>query len=302
MFPEAFVAFVAFVQVAGAAPAVVDQPQVDLAFRVVDLVGVFANATLGGIIARTHRLDVVGFATLAILSGLGGGMIRDTLLQQGPPVALTDYAYVLTALTAAVLTFVLRVDGRLWQRLWPALDALALGSWAAAGALKTLSSGLGWLPAILLGTITAVGGGALRDVVLQRVPAVLGGSTLYATCAVAASGVMVVGFHYGRPEAGLVAGTAVGAGLCLLARRYRWILPDSDAWSPASVVPRGARSALRTRARALRKRRASRAPRSGRSARSARSARSDQSDQSARSARPRRRPGPDRSDGDDPGR
>jgi hypothetical protein len=64
--------------------------------RVIDLAGVFANALLGGIVAREQRMDPVGFVVLAILSGLGGGIIRDTLLQHGPPVALTDYLYVST--------------------------------------------------------------------------------------------------------------------------------------------------------------------------------------------------------------
>src|SRR3954466_10804528 len=120
-------------------------------FRAIDLTGVFANAVLGGVLARRARLDPVGFAALAIMSGLGGGVIRDTLLQHGTPVALTDYAYLLTAFAAAALSFLVRVDRRLWQRTWPVVDALALGCWAAAGAQKTLDVGLGWLPAVLLG-------------------------------------------------------------------------------------------------------------------------------------------------------
>lgn len=203
-------------------------------FRVIDLTGVFANATLGGVIARKERLDPIGFAVLAILSGLGGGIIRDTLLQHGPPVALTDYAYVLTALAAAALTFVIRVEGRLWNRVWPVVDAIALGAWAATGAQKTLAVGLGWLPAILLGTITAVGGGLVRDVVLGRVPGILGGNTLYATCAIAASAIMVLFQEQHAPTPGLVSATVVGAGLCLLARWRGWTLPSGDAWS---VVP-----------------------------------------------------------------
>ena len=111
------------------------------------------------------------------------------------------------------------------------IDALALGTWAAAGAEKTLAVGLGWLPAILLGTITAVGGGAVRDVVLRRVPGILGGNTLYATCAIVDSGVLVVLATHGHPTAGLISATVVGAGLCLLARWRGWILPSADAWS-----------------------------------------------------------------------
>jgi uncharacterized membrane protein YeiH len=211
-------------------------PVTDLV-RALDLTGVFANAVLGGVIARREKLDPVGFATLALLSGLGGGLIRDVLLQHGVPIALTDYAYPLTAFAGAALAYVVRVEGRLWGRLWPMIDALALGCWAAAGAQKTLDAGLGWLPAVLLGTITAVGGGAVRDIVLRRVPAVLGGNTLYATCAAAASAVMVVFYDNGYPTAGTLAALAIGAGLCLVARWRGWILPSGDAWSPLRVVP-----------------------------------------------------------------
>ena len=226
--------------------AVRDVPVSDL-LRALDLTGVFANAVLGGVIARREKLDPIGFATLAVLSGLGGGMIRDVLLQRGTPVALTDYAYLFTALGAASLVFLVRIEGRLWDRVWPVIDALALGCWAAAGAQKTLDSGLGWLPAVLLGTITAIGGGAVRDIVLRRVPAVLGGNTLYATCAVAASGVLVVLSDHGRQTAGALAALVVGAGLCLLARWRGWILPSGDAWSAARVTPIHRRAPSRRR-------------------------------------------------------
>ncbi len=148
-----------------------------------DLTGVLANAILGGVIARSARLDVVGFAVLAILSGLGGGVIRDTLLQHGTPVALTNYSYVLTALAGAAIAYLIKVEGRAWGHVWPLIDALALGCWASSSAQKTLGVGLGWLPAVLLGTIAAVGGGFVRDIVMRRQPGVLGGNTLYATCA-----------------------------------------------------------------------------------------------------------------------
>jgi uncharacterized membrane protein YeiH len=205
--------------------------------RGLDLSGVFANAVLGGVIARRANLDPVGFAVLAVLSGLGGGLIRDTLLQHGTPIALTDYAYLLTALAGATLAFLLRIEGRVWNSVWPVVDALALGCWAAAGAQKALAVGLGWLPAILLGTITAVGGGAVRDIVLRQVPAILGGNTLYATCALIASAVLVLFQYNGYPTVGSVAGLVVGAGLCLLARWRGWILPSADAWAPSRVVP-----------------------------------------------------------------
>lgn len=208
-------------------------------FRAVDLTGVFGNALLGGVVARKEKLDPVGFAALAVLSGLGGGMIRDTLLQRGTPVALTDYAYLLTALAGAAFAFAFRVEGRVWNWVWPVVDALALGCWAATGAYKTLAVGLGWLAALLLGTISAVGGGATRDIVMRRVPGIFGGNTLYATCALAASGALVLFDYRDHPTPGLLVGALTGTVLCWLAQWRGWMLPAVGAWSPATILHRG---------------------------------------------------------------
>jgi uncharacterized membrane protein YeiH len=210
-------------------------------FTGIDLTGVLANAVLGGVIARAERLDPVGFITLAILSGLGGGLIRDTLLQHGTPVALTDPAYIPTALAGAAIAYFLAVEGRLWNHAFPFVDALALGCWAATGAQKTLADGLYWLAALLLGTITAVGGGMTRDIFLRRVPQIFGGNTLYATSAVLASGVMVVLYSLGHPSLGLVLATVTGAALTLLARWRGWELPEAHVWQPSPAWPRAAR-------------------------------------------------------------
>jgi uncharacterized membrane protein YeiH len=199
-------------------------------FRVVDLLGVFGNAALGGIVARRRKMDPIGFVALAILSGLGGGVIRDVLLQHGPPAALVDDAYMATAVLGAVAAFFLPFANRLWAMTFPVIDAFALGCWASTGAFKTLSIGLGWLPALLLGTVTAVGGGALRDLTVQRTPQIFGGNTLYATCAVAASAVMTVFWRLGLASAGLVVATLVGAGFCLLARWRGWQLWQGLSW------------------------------------------------------------------------
>lgn len=216
-----------------------DNAQLSAGLRALDLTGVFANATLGALIARAARLDPIGVGTLAILAGLGGGIIRDVLLQQGPPTALTDYAYLLTALGGAALGFLIPLEGRTWNRLWPLVDALALGCWAAAGAQKTLVYGLGWLPAVLLGTVTAVGGVFVLEMVIGKVPSILGGNTLYATCALAASGIMVVLYRAGHPNIGSVVATLAGAGFVLLARWRHWMLPQGDQWSPLTALRSG---------------------------------------------------------------
>jgi uncharacterized membrane protein YeiH len=193
--------------------------------RFVDLAGVLANAILGGIAARSARLDIVGFLILAIMSGLGGGMIRDTLLQHGTPVALTYPAYLICAFAGGAVAFFIPLTGTLSRRSLVLLDALAVGCWAAAGAQKTLDAGLWWLPAVMLGVITAVGGGMVRDIMLLKVPTIFGGNTLYATSALVASIEMVVLSLLGYQAIGSAAAILSGALLSLLARRYGWILP-----------------------------------------------------------------------------
>lgn len=194
--------------------------------RWLDLAGVFANAVLGGALARRFRFDPIGFAVLATASGLGGGIIRDVLLQHGTPVALRDDAYLLTALGGAVFAFLVASEGRTWHSVFPFVDAFALGCWAAVGTQKAMVLGLGWLPALFLGTITAVGGGVVRDLCVGNVPTIFGGNTLYATCALVASGVMVVMKNAGLPDAGSLVATLVGALLCLLSRWRGWMLPE----------------------------------------------------------------------------
>lgn len=202
-------------------------PEISLsqAFQIVDLAGVLANAILGGIAARFARLDLVGFIILAIISGLGGGLIRDTLLQRGTPVALTDPIYLGVAIVGAVVAFFIPFTGKISNRMLILLDALAVGCWAAVGVQKGLLAGLGWLPAIVLGMTTAIGGGMVRDVLLMKVPTVFGGNTLYATSALVACVEMVVFSSLGLPTIGSVVAILSGAALSLLARRFGWTLP-----------------------------------------------------------------------------
>ena len=193
--------------------------------RIVDLAGVLGNAILGGIAARSARLDLVGFGILAIMSGLGGGIIRDTLLQGGVPVALTDPYYLILAITGAAIAFVAPLQGKWTQRPLVLIDAFAVGCWSAVGVQKALDAGLGWLPAIILGMITAVGGGMVRDVLLMRVPSIFGGNTLYATSSLVASLITVVFVILGLPEIGALVAILTGGSLSLLAKRFGWVLP-----------------------------------------------------------------------------
>ncbi|NYF99409.1 trimeric intracellular cation channel family protein [Janibacter cremeus] len=200
--------------------------------RFLDLLGVLANGLLGGAVARRFNLDPVGFTVLAIISALGGGAIRDVLLDL-TPIALTDLDYLTVALVAAGVAFLVPLEGRRWRQWFPWVDAIALGTWAVVGTQKALLNDIHWLPAILLGVLTACGGGAVRDMMLGRVPVILQQSELYASAAFVAGAIFVVlDIVIPGTGASLIA-AAVGGGICVLARKRGWRLPTEPRWITA---------------------------------------------------------------------
>lgn len=155
---------------------------------VLDLVGTFAFALNGALTAvRAERLDIFGVITLGMFTGLGGGTIRDVLLDALPPATFMDWRYLALAAVGGLVAFAL---GHLLDRLGMAitvLDAVGLSVFAVLGAFKALDLGFGVVQAVIVGTITAVGGGTIRDVLIGRIPTVLR-SELYAIPAVLGAG------------------------------------------------------------------------------------------------------------------
>jgi uncharacterized membrane protein YeiH len=184
-------------------------------FLALDLAGTFAFALNGALTAiRVARLDIVGVITLGMFTALGGGMIRDILLDALPPATFSDWRYLAVA---AVGSFVAFVFGRNLDRLaMPiiVLDAAGLSLFAVTGALKGLDFGVGPAQAVILGAITAVGGGTLRDVLIREVPAVLS-SGLYAIPALAGALVLVIGDQVGVAD---LPAAVTGATLCFVIR------------------------------------------------------------------------------------
>ena len=148
---------------------------------VLDLVGVFVFALSGGLAAVRHRLDLFGVLVLSCCAGLGGGVLRDVLIGAVPPVGISDGRLVATACAAGLVTFVLHPRmGRL-RRAVLLLDAAGLGLFVVAGTLKALESGTSVLAAVVVGMITGIGGGVVRDMLTGQVPEVLAQTELYAT-------------------------------------------------------------------------------------------------------------------------
>lgn len=200
---------------------------------VLDLVGIGVFAISGALVAVRKDLDVFGVLVLAGTTGLGGGFLRDVLIGATPPAALADWRYLLVPVGAGLLTFRFHpMLGRL-ERTVNVFDAFGLALFCVAGALKALDYGLGPLPAALMGMVTGIGGGMLRDVLAGRVPVVFRGE-LYAIPALAGGLVAVLGTRADLPEL-LV--TVLGAGVCLVWRLLaiwrRWQAPV--ARGPASV-------------------------------------------------------------------
>lgn len=200
---------------------------------VLDLVGIFVFAITGALVGVRKDLDIFGVLVLAGTTGLGGGFLRDVLIGATPPAALADWRYLMVPVAAGVLTFWFHPALGRMERTVNVFDAFGLGLFCVTGALKALDYGLGPVPAALMGMVTGIGGGMVRDVLAGRVPAIFRGD-LYATPALAGAAVVVAGTRLGLP---VVVVAAAGAGVCigwrLLAMWRRWQAPRPTG--PASV-------------------------------------------------------------------
>ncbi|GAB2752354.1 trimeric intracellular cation channel family protein [Nocardioides pakistanensis] len=157
---------------------------------ILDLAGIFVFALSGGLVGVRKGLDVFGVLVLASATGLGGGFLRDVLIGAVPPAALADWRYLVVPVVAGILTFWFHPTLGRMERLVTVFDAAGLGLFCVVGALKAIDYGLGPVPAALMGTLTAVGGGVVRDLLAGRVPVVLR-SELYATPALVGAALAV---------------------------------------------------------------------------------------------------------------
>jgi uncharacterized membrane protein YeiH len=161
---------------------------------------------------------------LALTSALGGGITRDIILQHGPPLAFSDVRYLLLALAGALtgMVFASRI-GKGVERLIVGIDAAGLGLFAVAGCTRALDANLGFLPALLLGCVTAVGGGSLRDVLSGRTPKVFERGELYAIAAAFGAAAFLVCDKLGLDRSiATPVGALCGSGLRILSLRFKW--------------------------------------------------------------------------------
>jgi uncharacterized membrane protein YeiH len=192
---------------------------------VLDLIGTSVFALSGAMLGVHKKLDVFGVLVLSFAAGNAGGMTRDVLLGAVPPPAISDWRYIVVALGAGLMTFYwFPVIHRL-QTAVLVFDGAGLALFAVSGAQKALNYQINPLAAVLLGVLTGIGGGMLRDVLVSTVPTVLR-SELYAVAALAGATVVVIGDRLPFP---VIATTISGALLCfglrMVAIRRDWQLP-----------------------------------------------------------------------------
>ena len=200
----------------------------DAFIAALDFAGTFVFAISGALVAVRHRLDLFGVLVLSFAAATAGGILRDVLLGATPPASLVDWRYFAFSMLAGLLTFYRHADVERMRNPVQLFDAVGLALFAVLGANKALEFGLGPVGAVMLGTLTGIGGGIARDVLVAQIPSVLR-RELYAVAAMAGAIVVVSGDALRWPPAPVaVAGATLCFALRWLAIRRGWSLPVPD--------------------------------------------------------------------------
>jgi uncharacterized membrane protein YeiH len=194
---------------------------------VLNLVGTFAFGISGGLAAVRHGLDVFGAVVLASVTGLAGGIMRDVLIGI-PPATLGDWRYLAAAGGAGLIASLGHPALTSLQRPIDTLDAAGLATFCVTGAATALTHRLGTVESIILGAMTGIGGGMVRDVLVREIPVVLRGG-LYAIPALIGAGIVVLAYRQGNYS---IAFPIIGAAVCFTLRmaglRFDLNLPSAE--------------------------------------------------------------------------
>lgn len=193
-----------------------------------DLLGTFVFALSGAAVGLRNKLDLFGLMVLAFVAGNVGGITRDILIGTAPPAAIRDWYYLAVSVMAGVVTFLWHPRIDVHSKPLLLFDGAGLALFAVTGTQKALSAGLNPVMAAMMGMVTGIGGGMLRDVLVNETPIVLR-ADLYAVAALAAGVVVVLGHTMNYPTYVFM---MVGAMLCFWIRVtaiFRgWHLPLSE--------------------------------------------------------------------------
>jgi uncharacterized membrane protein YeiH len=203
---------------------------------VLDLIGTFVFALSGATAGIKQRLDLFGVLVLSFAAASAGGIMRDLLIGAVPPAAISDWRYLGVSLLAGLVIFFRFPHSERLRNFVLIFDAAGLALFAVTGTQKALGYGLHPVMAALLGMLTGIGGGMLRDVLVAEIPNVLR-AELYAVAALAGAAVVVVGHLLNvSPTAAAIAGAAFCLGIRLIAIWRGWHLPVAQPpWPEADA-------------------------------------------------------------------
>ena len=159
-------------------------------FYILDLIGVAVFAISGALVAGRKSLDLLGVIVIAVVTAIGGGTIRDVLLDRNPIFWLENTTYLLVIITAALFTTIYTRFRKPPLKALLIADAFGLALFVIGGAQIAELAGLPWLSVILMGTITGAAGGLIRDILCAEVPLILR-RDIYATAAIAGASLYV---------------------------------------------------------------------------------------------------------------
>ncbi|MGI9234096.1 MAG: trimeric intracellular cation channel family protein [Woeseiaceae bacterium] len=198
----------------------------DLGFvYILEMAGTAAFAVSGALAASRKNMDIFGYCVLALMPAVGGGTVRDIIIDRGPVFWINDNRYVVVAIIAALIVFFTSYKPGSRRRLLVWMDALGLALFAALGTEICLNHNTGALVAVMLGVTTAVTGGMIRDIICNEVPLILS-HEIYATAAFAAALCYVLADNFGSSEQlSLVIAVIVGFTIRALGIIYNWSLP-----------------------------------------------------------------------------
>lgn len=193
--------------------------------EVFDIIGTLAFAMLGALAGVYRKLDVFGVLFLALATAVGGGIVRDIVISNTPPMAFRDPFYVMVSIGGAFAAILGRRYMERFNGTVQFCDAIGLGAFAAAGANMAVVHGYyDILTVTFLAVVTAVGGGVIRDISIQQLPGVFY-KEIYATASLGGALAYYYAYPYTTPDMAMYLCFTITTGLRLLALHYHWELP-----------------------------------------------------------------------------
>ncbi|HAX72293.1 MAG TPA: hypothetical protein DCY20_02080 [Firmicutes bacterium] len=195
-------------------------------FTFLEYIGLFVFAASGAICAIEKRMDIFGIFTLATVTAIGGGVIRDVVTDVGIPVFFSKYEYMITILIASGLIIVLRGKMK-WKIPFLILDAIGLSVFTVAAGLKAISHDYNFMTFLFVCVITAVGGGVIRDILAQEVPVILKKEIYASASLIGATALWIMHYFIASNLAAYIALIIIFI-IRLISVRYRMNLPVVD--------------------------------------------------------------------------